>query len=116
MCVSVCLVVLGAVSVSPGLFPSVLLKRDLFVPLFLFYNALHIQRRQHVGICKRHAPPCCMNHPLRSDYLPLSLLWILLFVSCLNAEMKSFIQSFILLLVFVYQVYSWYYGNVSNTQ
>lgn len=33
-----------------------LLKLDLFVP-FCFYNALHIQKRQHVGILKQHAPP-----------------------------------------------------------
>lgn len=33
-----------------------LLKLDLFVP-FCFHNALHIQKRQHVGIFKQHAPP-----------------------------------------------------------
>lgn len=28
-----------------------------FCSFFFFFNALHIQKRQHVGILKRHAPP-----------------------------------------------------------
>lgn len=63
-----------------------LLKLDLFVPFFVFcffYNALRIQKRQHVGILKQCAPPW-LHESSFTFYLVFCVLFRSLFLALIS--------------------------------